>query len=109
MAGVDTCENLHTITEVVELSNEPSLENPTWDFLYDNFTKADLQKHCRRLGLANIWITKDKLVDKIMNDHYSLRRRKSGNGLNDGDDGNNAMYSLEKIRVDLMDLKDVAL
>ena len=43
-----------------------SLSNPTWEFLHENFTKGDLQKHCRQLGLAGIWTTKEKLIDKII-------------------------------------------
>ena len=44
----------------------PSLANLTWEFLHENFTKSDLQKHCCQLGLPGIWTTKEKLIDKIM-------------------------------------------
>ena len=44
----------------------PSLANPTWEYLYENFKKADLQNHCRQLGLQGIWTTKEKLIDKIV-------------------------------------------
>ena len=62
MAGIDAPEVIENIAgnECNEQRNEPSIERPTWDFLFNNFTKADLQKHCRKLGLPNIWVTKEK-------------------------------------------------
>ena len=44
---------------------------PTWEYLHDNFTKVQIQKHCRQLGLTKVWLTKDKLVDMIMRHHRS--------------------------------------
>lgn len=46
--------------------NDPSPENLTWEYLYRNFNKWDLQKRCRALGMDNVWTTKDKLVDMIL-------------------------------------------
>ena len=43
-----------------------SLQNPTWDYLHRNFKKVELQKHCRDLGLTKIWVTKEKLIDMII-------------------------------------------
>ena len=51
----------------------PSLENPTKEFLLNNYKKVELQKRCRHLGLNNIWQTKEKLVNMIMNTHQSTR------------------------------------
>lgn len=54
-------------------NNTPSLENPTWDFLYTNFRKIDLQKHCREIGIKRVYVTKDKLVDMIIEKHRNSR------------------------------------
>ena len=49
-----------------DTENTPSLSKPTWDFLNENFTKTELQKHGRNLGLNKIWVTKDKLIEMIL-------------------------------------------
>ena len=43
-----------------------SLENPTREYLCNNFTKSQLQKHCRQLGLQKVWVNKIELVDMIL-------------------------------------------
>ena len=48
-----------------------SLNNPTKKFLNENFTKTQLQKHCREIGIPNVWMNKDQLIDKIMEKHSS--------------------------------------
>ena len=48
-----------------------SLNNPTKKFLNENFTKTELQKHCREIGIPNVWMNKDQLIDKIMEKHSS--------------------------------------
>jgi len=48
------------------LSEEASLENPTSQYLHEHFTKAQLQKHCRQLGINGIWVTKDELIHLII-------------------------------------------
>ena len=48
-----------------EREREPSLRVPTREYLR-SLTKIDLQKHCRELGLSEIWVTKPKLIEKIM-------------------------------------------
>ena len=63
--------------------DNPSLENPTWDYLFNNFTKPQLQKHCRQLGLSKIWQTKEKLIDMIMKSHQSTRRDDSSRNQED--------------------------
>ena len=42
-----------------------SLSNPTHQQL-SSYTKTDLQKHCDQLGLGNIWMNKDKLIEKLL-------------------------------------------
>ena len=51
---------------------KPSLENPTREYLFDNFTVAELRKHCRHLGLTKVWVNKDTLVDMILRSTRSL-------------------------------------
>ena len=50
-----------------------SLENPTRDFLNANYKKEDLQKQCRELGFTKVWVTKDKLIDMILEKYRSSR------------------------------------
>lgn len=49
-----------------ESDGKPSLLCPTEEYLHHNFTKVQLQKHCRSLGVTNVWATKDALVEMIM-------------------------------------------
>ena len=51
--------------------NELSLENPTRDYLLNNFTKVELQKRCRQLGLSKIWVTKEQLAEMILQSQHS--------------------------------------
>ncbi|KAK3859075.1 hypothetical protein Pcinc_034774 [Petrolisthes cinctipes] len=51
---------------VCDNGSTPSLQKPTWDFLNKNFTKTELQKHCRELGFNKIWVTKEKLIEMIL-------------------------------------------
>ena len=53
--------------------NPPSLDNPTWEFLHSNYRKTDLQKHCREIGITKVFVTKEKLIDQIMEKHRSSR------------------------------------
>ena len=43
-----------------------SLENPTREYLCNNFTKSQLQKHCQQLGLQKVLVNKVELVDMIL-------------------------------------------
>ena len=43
-----------------------TLRNPTWEFLHRNYTKAELQKFGNDLQLRGLWVTKEKLIDKLM-------------------------------------------
>ena len=58
--------------------NTVSLENPTWEFLHSNFRKAELQKHCRDIGITKVWVTKEKLIDMIIEKSRSSRPNVSG-------------------------------
>lgn len=53
-------------------SDPPSLANPSWNYLQETYTKLELQNHCREIGLTKVWVTKEKLIDMIMNKHRSL-------------------------------------
>ncbi len=47
---------------------ELTTQFPTREYLIKNFSKPDLQKRCRELGLTKIWVTKDQLFNmKIHN------------------------------------------
>ena len=59
--------SLPTTTREVA-TGEPSMENPTKDYL-NTITKVQLQKHCRNIGLSNVWANKDQLMDMIMAHH----------------------------------------
>ena len=50
-----------------------SLENPTRDFLHANYKKEELQKQCRELGFTKVWVTKNELIDMILEKHRSSR------------------------------------
>ena len=77
----------------------PSLYNPTWDYLHDNFKKPELQKRCRELGMNKIWVTKERLIDMIMSKHSSTStgRRNQQREPN---------MSLQKIISDINELKE---
>ena len=110
MATADISEVSDAIIDSAELTNEPSLERPSRDYLLKNFTKADLQKICRRLGLPQIWVTKEQLADKIMDNHYSLRPRETQSEDRENmRSDNNEVVSLEKICLDISNLKDVVM
>lgn len=85
------------------LDSGPSLENPTWDYLFNSFTKIELQKHCRSLGLSKIWTTKDKLVDMIMTAKPSSRGQADPNlDCNDEE----SSISLQNILSELREMRD---
>ena len=47
-----------------------TLRNPTWEFLHRNYKKTELQKFGNDLQLRGLWVTKEKLIDKLMT-YYS--------------------------------------
>ena len=74
-----------------------------------NFTKADLQKIFRLLGLPQIWVTKEQLADKIMDNYYALRPRETQSEDRENISDKKEVVSLEKICLDISNLKDVVL
>ena len=48
------------------------MENPTREFLHENFTVLELRKHCRHLGLTKVWVNKDTLCDMILRSTRSM-------------------------------------
>ena len=50
-----------------------SLDNPTREYLLGNFNKVQLQKHCRDIGITKVYVTKEKLVELILEKHRSTR------------------------------------
>ena len=96
MAGLNTSQNDGGDWE----SKDPSLENPTQDYLFNNFNKTELQKHCRHLGLPKIWVTKEKLVDMIMNNYYSLRPKNNSKETQDND-------PIQKLQQEVDELKEL--
>ena len=51
------------------IANNASLDNPTWEYLHRNFKRTELQKHCRDIGIKKVWVTKEKLIDMILEKH----------------------------------------
>lgn len=45
----------------------PSMDCPTEEYLH-SFTRVQLQKYGRNIGLSNVWVKKGQLVDMIMNE-----------------------------------------
>ena len=76
-----------------------SLENPTWEFLHSNYRKSELQKHCRDIGITRVWVTKEKLIDMIMEKHRSPRPSVSENNVQDLEmNPRDGMNSVEELR-----------
>ena len=49
------------------------MDNPTREYLLGNFNKVQLQKHCRDIGITKVYVTKEKLVELILEKHRSTR------------------------------------
>ena len=82
-------------------NEKPSLQNPTWDFLFSNFTVVQLRKHCRHIGLNSVWKRKDELVDMIMNKHQLTRK----NGTLSSQ-SNHMVDALEKVYLEIGNIKE---
>ena len=54
-------------------TTDPCLERPTSEFVHANHTKVQLQKICRDLGLTKIWVTKEKLIEMILQYHQASK------------------------------------
>ena len=63
-----TTHSQHNILE--PQATEPSLQFPTREYLEKNVNKPDLQKRCRELGLTKVWVTKDELINMILQKCY---------------------------------------
>ncbi|KAK3884771.1 hypothetical protein Pcinc_010957 [Petrolisthes cinctipes] len=61
-------------TETDTPNTGPTIENPTAEFLDRNFTKTQLQKHGRDLGVKNVWIKKNLLIEQIMEKHQMKKQ-----------------------------------
>ena len=65
------------------IGNPVTLEKPSREFLNTNFKKTELQKHCRDVGIARVWYTKDKLIDLILEKHKTTQTNVSENNAQD--------------------------
>ena len=83
------------------VNDGPSLENPTWDYLFNNLNKIQLQKHCRSLGLTKVWTTKEKLVDMIIQAQRSPRVQE------DIEEDEEQVDALHKIRHELREMREL--
>jgi len=79
-----------------------SLQNPTRSYLNENFTKPQLQKHCRELGLTKIWVNKEQLIDMIMEKHQLSLNDTSGEETQEGVSNS----SLQGIISDIVEIKE---
>ena len=82
--------------------NAPSLENPTREYLLSHFKKTELQKRCLELGITKVWVTKEMLVEMIMEKHRSVSVSGSDRQLHENESGN----LIQKILSDIDDLKE---
>ena len=69
-----TCEEASHVTQSrhEQQCHDPPPQLPTREYL-DQFTKTDLQKRCRELGLTKVWVNKNELIDMILNKIAHLR------------------------------------
>ena len=61
----DSDSNVYTKIAVTSDAHQPSLSNPTKFFL-KSLTKIELQKHGREIGVQKVWMSKENLIDMIM-------------------------------------------
>ena len=80
-----------------------SLENPTREFLFDNFTVSELRKHCRELGLTKVWVNKDELVNMILRSTRStaLERTHESQDQSQTDLLQNICQELENLKINM--------
>ena len=80
-----------------------SLSNPTREYLLENFTKPQLQNHCRQLGITRgLYVTKEELIQLILDDH----RRTTTTHTNDKDEDTSEPSTLQ-IQDFLKELRDI--
>ena len=101
--SMDTRNSPRSTTEMAAPtpSDAPSLGNPSWGYLYEKFTKVELQKHCRKLGLNGIYVTKDKLVDKIMEKHRSTKCHGNAIALSPSNSIHKLIADMEEMKMNL--------
>ena len=87
--------------EIEQGNRSPSLENPTREFLFDNFTVSELRKYCRQLGLTKVWVNKDTLVNMILRSTRCTEHERT----HDSQD-QSPKDLLESIRMELDNLRD---
>ncbi|KAK4316345.1 hypothetical protein Pmani_012474 [Petrolisthes manimaculis] len=59
--------------EVYGITPDSSQQLPAREILIKTH-KAELQKRCREMGLTNIWVKKDQLVDKILQNSHLIEK-----------------------------------
>ena len=80
MASTDIfTENIPGAQMDMPNGGESSHFNPTREYFNVNFTKPELQRQCRELGLSKVWVTKDKLIDMLIAKHTSSVHKASEN------------------------------
>ena len=75
-------------------------ERPTREY-FSNFTKTELRKLCRQLGLTKVWQNKDQLIDMLLHHH-----RTQENAQEDGRDIEPSSDVIHKILKELQDIKE---
>ncbi|KAK3876074.1 hypothetical protein Pcinc_019086 [Petrolisthes cinctipes] len=59
--------------EVCGTTSDSSQQLPTREILLKTH-KAELQKRCREMGLTNIWVKKDQLIDMILQNSHLIEK-----------------------------------
>ena len=80
-----------------------SLQNPTWSFL-QTLKKPVLQKHCQKLGLNGIWVTKEELIKSIIENHQ--RSSTVGEETEEVLQADDSNLSLQKILSEVREIKE---
>ena len=62
----DTTEIANQSTRIEKTSSKQITSHPTKDYLNENFTKTDLQKYGREIGVRNVWVNKENLIQQIL-------------------------------------------
>ena len=62
--------SIHELHEYKDSFSRAFLQTQTREFLQENYMKPQLQKKRQLLGLRNIWVMKDQLIEMIV-EHYN--------------------------------------
>lgn len=68
-----TTTNVPEPSKPEAMEREPSLASLIKEYLNSRFTKTNLQKYCRDIGLKNVWVGKDVLIEMIK--HTQLMKK----------------------------------